>query len=96
MQNASTLLLAVAGALLWHTPVSAEWKLVDQGACEGVIVSLSDGLEPLRENCTPAMAGKAALCYTEVCKPHCLYFDFPLEQCQHGADMGKRFVCVPD
>jgi hypothetical protein len=79
-----------------HVCALAGWKLVDEGACEGPIVSLSDGQEPVPEKCTAATAGKGALCYTEVCKPHCLYFDYPLEKCLHGADMGKRFVCVPE
>ena len=73
----------------------AGWRLVDEGACEGPIISLSEGQQPYEENCSQAMAGKSAICFTEVCKPHCLYFDYPLEKCLPGADMGKRFVCEP-
>ena len=65
----------------------------DEGACEGPIVSLSDGLTTGPENCTAATAGKGTLCYTEICRPHCLYFDYPLEQCKPGADLGKRYRC---
>lgn len=92
-------ILAWAAAILTLTaaqPAAAKWVLVDQGACEGPIVSLSEEHEPLPENCTPATAGKVALCHTEVCRPHCLYFNHPLEQCPPGADLGKRYVCVPD
>ncbi len=90
------MLLALAGVSISAYPASAGWKLVDEGACEGPIVRLSEGMDPLPENCTQAMAGKGAVCFTEVCRPHCLYFNYPLEQCQHGADMAKRYVCVPD
>lgn len=96
VRHARILLLALAGSALAANPASAGWKPVDEGACEGPIVSFSEGLEILQENCTPATAGKGALCYTEICRPHCLYFNYPLEQCQHGADMGKRYICVPE
>jgi hypothetical protein len=56
---------------------------------------LSEDHDPVPENCTPAMAGKGALCITEICRPHCLYFDYPLELCRPGAELGKRYVCVP-
>jgi hypothetical protein len=69
---------------------------VDQGGCEGPIVSMSEDHDPVPENCTPATAGKGAVCFTEICLPHCLYFNYPLEQCLQSADMGKRYVCVPD
>lgn len=93
----STRITTLVLCLAWIAgPASAGWKLIDEGACENPIISLSDGQEPLQENCTPAMAGKGALCYTEVCQPHCLYFNHSLEQCAHGADMGKRYVCDPD
>lgn len=95
-RNAWLPALALSIAALLPHPATAAWKLVDEGACEGPIISFTEGQEPAKENCTPAMAGKGALCYTEVCRPHCLYFNYPLEQCPHGADMGKRFVCVPD
>ncbi len=96
VRHAWVLLLALAGVSISAYPASAGWKLVDEGACEGPIVRLSEGMDPLPENCTQAMAGKGAVCFTEVCRPHCLYFNYPLEQCQHGADMAKRYVCVPD
>lgn len=90
------LALALAGTALVHNPAAAGWKLVDEGACEGPIVTLSDGQQPAPEKCNPATAGKGALCYTEVCRPHCLYFSYPLEQCKPGADLGKRYICVPE
>ncbi len=90
------LALAVAGLTLAAHPAAAGWKLVDEGACEGPIVTYTDGQEPAPENCNPATAGKGALCYTEVCRPHCLYFSYPLEQCKPGADLGKRYRCDPD
>lgn len=96
LRHAWLLALALAGPILAANPAAAGWKLVDEGACEGLIVSLSEGQEPLAENCTPATAGKGALCYTEVCRPHCLYFSHPLEQCKPGADLGKRYICVQD
>jgi hypothetical protein len=95
-RHAWLLALAVAGSALAANSATAGWKLVDEGACEGPTVSLSEGQEPVPENCTPAMAGKGALCYTEVCRPHCLYFSYPLEQCKPGADLGKRYICAPD
>jgi hypothetical protein len=95
-RHAWLLALVLAGTALATHPVAAGWKLVDEGACEGPFVSLSDGQQPIPENCNPATAGKGALCYTEVCRPHCLYFSYPLEQCPPGADLGKRYICVPD
>lgn len=89
-------LALVAASALAANPAAARWKLVDEGACEDPIVGLSEGMEPAAENCTPATAGKGALCFTEVCRPHCLYFNHPLEQCKPGADLGKRYICVPD
>ncbi|MEW5789399.1 MAG: hypothetical protein AB1899_16265 [Pseudomonadota bacterium] len=87
--------LALLLVLLPAVPALAGWKLVDVGACEGPIVSLSEGLDPAEEHCGPATAGKAAVCYTEICRPHCLYFSFSLEGCQPGADLAKRYVCDP-
>lgn len=87
------LALAVSAAMSTH---AAEWKLVDEGACEGPIVGLSMGLEPELAYCTAKTAGLAALCYSEVCQPHCLYFDHPVERCPPGADLGKRYACAPD
>lgn len=95
-RHAWLLALALAGMALVDNPAAAGWKLVDEGACEGPIVSLSDGQQPVPEHCNPATAGKGALCYTEVCRSHCLYFSYPLEQCKPGADLGKRYICVPD
>jgi|GEM_PF-1708895 hypothetical protein len=95
-RHAWLLVLVLTGTALADNPAAAGWKLVDEGACEGPIVSLSEGQEPAKENCNPATAGKGALCYTEVCRPHCLYFSHPLEQCPPGADLGKRYICVPD
>jgi hypothetical protein len=88
------LALLAAGPALAADPAPHRWKLVDEGACEGPIVTYSDGQEPNPERCTAATAGKGVLCYTEVCQPHCLYFDYPLEQCKPGADLGKRYRCV--
>lgn len=96
VRHALALLLALAGSTLAANPACAGWKLVDEHACDGPIASLSEGLEPLEENCTPATAGKDALCFTEVCRPHCLYFNYSLEQCQRGAEIGKRYICVPE
>jgi hypothetical protein len=90
----------VACALLWLAGclagmAAAEWKLVDERACEGPIITLTSGQLPEEQRCSPEMAGKAALCYSEVCQPHCLYFDYPLERCKAGADLGKRYTCAP-
>ncbi len=89
-------LLLLAGPTLSANPACAGWKPSGEHACDAPIASLSEGLEPLEENCTPAMAGKDALCFTELCRPHCLYFNDPLEQCQRGTETGKRYICVPE
>ncbi len=86
-------LLWLAGCLAGMA--AAEWKLVDEGACEGPILTHTMGQLPEQERCSPEMAGKAALCYSEVCQPHCLYFDHPLAGCKAGADLGRRYTCVP-
>lgn len=93
-RDLSALLLALG--TLATPPAVARWVLVDQGGCEGPIVGLSEDHDPLPENCTAATAGKGAVCFTEICRPHCLYFSYPLEQCQPSAELGKRYVCVPD
>lgn len=73
----------------------AEWQLVDEGACEGPIVSYTmDIMSPEAGLCTSENVGKAAICYTEVCQPHCVYFDFHVEQCGFGADIAKRYTCT--
>ncbi len=86
-------LLCLAGCLAGTA--AAEWKPVDEGACEGSIITHTMGQLPEEERCSLAMAGKASLCYSEVCQPHCLYFDYPLERCKAGADLGKRHTCTP-
>jgi hypothetical protein len=93
LRFAAVLLLAIGGTSF---SALAGWKLIEEGACEGPIVSLSMGHLPEDERCTQATAGKAALCYTEVCQAHCLYFDYALDQCKPGADLGKRYTCEPD
>ena len=90
----------LARALLWLAgclagTAAAEWKPVDEGACEGPSITYTMGQLPEEERCSPEMAGKAALCYSEVCQPHCLYFDYTLERCKAGADLGKRYTCAP-
>lgn len=78
------------------TTATADWQLVDEGPCDGPILLMSDGLEPDPARCTPEQKGKAALCYTELCQPHCLYFDHDLTQCLQGLAQGKRYVCNPE
>jgi hypothetical protein len=72
------------------------WVLVDQGDCPGPQIIGSAGVLPDDELCTPALAGKTALCFTQVCYPGCQYIDVPTKQCRGGAEMANVYTCVPE
>jgi hypothetical protein len=81
--------------LVLALPVQAgEWRLVTQGDCPGKEVQGSAGEAPDPELCTPAFAGKTALCFTQVCYPGCQYIDVPTPQCRGGAEMAHVYTCV--
>lgn len=82
--------------LLIASAQAGTWVPVGQGDCPGVQVVGSSGTEPERERCTPAFAGKTALCYTKVCNPGCEYINVTTRDCRGGTEMADVYTCVAD
>lgn len=74
---------------------AGDWVAQGQGDCPGPQVIGSAGESPDPELCTPAFAGKTALCFPRVCNPGCQYIDVPTTQCQGGAELADVYTCVP-
>ena len=72
------------------------WLVLEQGDCPGPQVIGSAGELPDPDLCTPAFAGKTALCFTQVCYPGCQYIDVPTTQCRGGAEMANVYTCVAE
>jgi hypothetical protein len=83
-------------ALTLATPAAqAGWRLIDEGDCPGRQVIGSDGDTPDATLCTPAFAGKTALCFTQVCNPGCQYIDVQTRNCRGGGEMAQVYTCEP-
>ncbi len=76
-------------------PAQAGWRLVDEGDCPGRQLVGSDGDTPDAALCTPAFAGRTALCFTQVCNPGCQYIDVLTQDCRGGAEMAQVYTCEP-
>lgn len=74
---------------------AGSWELVGVGDCPGPQVTGTMGEQPDHELCTPALAGKTALCFTQVCHPGCQYIDVPTPNCQGGGEMAQVYTCRP-
>jgi hypothetical protein len=82
-------------AMAWLVPAHAgKWVWVSEGDCPGPQVIGSAGVNPDDELCTAAIAGKTALCFTQVCYPGCQYIDVATRQCQGGAELAEVYTCV--
>lgn len=96
--NGSTLCgVAMSGfalcAALAASATQADWRLIGEGDCPGSQVIGSAGLTPEAELCTPAFAGKTALCFTQVCNPGCQYIDVATRDCRGGAELAQVYTC---
>lgn len=72
------------------------WTLVGEGDCPGPEVNGSAGEQPDAIHCTPAFAGRTALCFTNNCNPGCQYIDIPTPQCRGGAELADVYTCVAE
>lgn len=89
MHRLMILLIALSGGAQANT-----WVYVDQGDCPGKTLVASTGKFPASELCTPAMAGKTALCFVRTCSPSCEYIDVRTPQCRGGAELAEVYTCV--
>lgn len=89
MRHLMLLLLALGPAAQAGT-----WVAVTEGDCPGPEVNGSAGERPDAALCTPAFAGKTALCFTRNCNPGCQYIDVPTKQCRGGAELADVYTCV--
>lgn len=89
MRGLMLLLLALGSAAQAGT-----WIPITEGDCPGPEVNGSAGEQPDAAHCTPAFAGKTALCFTRNCNPGCQYIDVPTAQCRGGAELADVYTCV--
>jgi hypothetical protein len=85
--------LAVLLTALVQTAAAGTWVKIGEGDCPGPQVIGSLGEAPEVEHCTPAFAGKTALCFTRNCNPGCQYIDVPTRDCRGGAELADVYTC---
>lgn len=84
-------------ALVFSTAAQAgAWVRVGEGDCPGKPLFGSAGERPEAERCTPALAGRTALCFTRNCNPGCEYIDVATSDCRGGAELADVYTCVPE
>ena len=84
------------GVSIFPAAHAGAWVPAGQGDCPGPQVWGTAGKEPEAERCTPAFAGKTALCFTQVCYPGCQYIDVPTRDCKGGTELADVYTCVAD
>lgn len=81
---------------LGSTTQAGNWVPVGEGDCPGRAVNGSAGEQPDAALCTPAFAGKTALCFTRNCNPGCEYIDVATPDCRGGAELADVYTCVAE
>ena len=79
--------------LVTALPTRAVWELASTGDCVGKPFAGTPGELPWEDMCTPAFAGKTALCFTQVCNPYCNYLDVLTPNCQDGSEDAHIYTC---
>jgi hypothetical protein len=91
-----SLLLALACLSQAASAPAGTWLFAGKGDCPGAQVRGSPGPEPDAEQCTPAFAGRTALCFTQVCNPGCMYIDERTPDCAGGSENADLYTCVAE
>jgi hypothetical protein len=87
-------LLCVAG--LAPAALAGTWVRTGEGDCPGVPWQATPGGVPDATLCTPATAGRVALCFTQGCNPGCNYLEARHQDCREGPEPGRIYTCRGD